>query len=101
MLEQTVTFKDIVEKNFSTLDLYTTAITRAHGKNHPEVFEVREVFEAMNLKIKTEGVRKPNLEAEFAQLRGITNNYHIPEDVCETFEGVYNMLAEADKVYHS
>jgi len=101
MLEQTATFKDIVEKDFSTLDLYTTAITRAHGKNHPEVFEVREVFEVMKLKIETEGIKDSNLEPEFAQLRNITNNYYIPEDVCETFEGVYNMLAEADKEYHS
>ncbi len=27
------------------LDLYTKAITKAHGKNHPEVFQVRAIYE--------------------------------------------------------
>ena|SRR5690625_3487433 len=95
------TFNKIVKESFETLDLYTTAITRAHGENHPEAFEVRELFEVMNEKIKEAGTSKPNLDAEFNQLRAITDNYTIPEDVCETYEGVYSMLSEADKSYHA
>ena len=94
-------FNKVVEKSFETLDLYTAAITRAHGENHPEAFEVRELFEVMNEKIKEAGTSKPNLDAEFRQLRTITDNYTIPEDVCETYEDVYNMLSEADKAYDS
>ncbi len=101
MSEQTVTFNEVVENNFSTLDLYTTAITRAHGKNHPEAFEVRELFEVMNEKVKEAGTEKPNLDEEFTKLRNITDNYTIPGDVCETYAGVYNMLSEADKSYHT
>ena len=37
--------KEFFEKNDETLDLYTKAITRAHGKNHPEVFEVRNLYQ--------------------------------------------------------
>lgn len=101
MSEQITTFERIVEENFDTLDLYTTAITRAHGKSHPEAFEVRELFETIDQKIKEAGTSKPNLDAEFSQLRTVTDHYTIPEDVCETYAGVYNMLSEADKAYHS
>jgi regulator of cell morphogenesis and NO signaling len=101
MSEQITPFNEIAEKNFSTLDLYTTAITRAHGKNHPEVFEVRELFEAINDKVEKAGTTTPDLEDEFRQLRNITNNYTVPDDACETYEGTYQMLSEADKSYHA
>lgn len=101
MSEQAATFNEIMEENFETLELYTTAITRAHGKSHPEAFEVRELFEVMSEKVKAADGNKPNLDAEFIQLRDVTDHYAIPEDVCETYAGVYNMLSEADKSYHS
>ncbi|MNJ36741.1 hypothetical protein D3C77_315410 [compost metagenome] len=101
MLEQTGTFIDIATDYFEKLDLFTTAITRAHGKNHPEAFEIRSLFEAINDKVKNAGTNKPNLDLEFAQLRKITGNYTIPGDVCDTYAAVYNMLSEADKAYHS
>ena len=85
MSEQIRTFNEVVEGYFSKLDLYTSAITRAHGKNHPEVFEVRKLFEEMNTKVKEAGTTKPNLDAEFTQLRKISDNYTIPGDVCRTF----------------
>lgn len=101
MSEQTATFNEVLENYFEDLDLFTTAITRAHGKNHPEAFEVRELFEVMKEKVEEAGTSKPNLDAEFTQLRTTTDNYTIPGDVCETFAGVYNMLSEADKSYYA
>ena len=101
MSEQIRTFNEVVEKYSSKLDLFTSAITRAHGKNHPEAFEVRKLYEAMNAKIKEAGTDKPKLDEEFTRLRNITDNYTIPEDVCETYAGTYNMLLEADKSYHA
>ena|SRR5699024_10451191 len=101
MSEQIATFKEVAENYFEKLDLYTTAIKRVHGKSHPEAFEVRELFETINSKVKEAGTNKPNLDGEFIQLRNITDNYTIPNDVCETYAGVYNMLSEADKSYHA
>lgn len=101
MSEQNKTFDELVRGNFEKLDLYTTAITRAHGKNHPEAFEVRELFEAISGKVKNAGTHKPDLDAEFAQLRKITDNYTIPGDVCETYAGTFEMLAEVDKAYQA
>ncbi|TRM10970.1 iron-sulfur cluster repair di-iron protein, ric [Lentibacillus cibarius] len=94
-------FHEVVDHHFEQLDLFTTAITRVHGKNHPEVFEVRELFETINSKVKEAGTSKPDLDEEFAEMRRITNRYTIPGDVCETYAGVYNMLSEADQTYHA
>ena len=101
MSEQTRTFNEVIEEYSSKLDLFTSAITRAHGKHYPETFEVRELYEVMNAKIKEAGTDKPNLDEEFTRLRKITDNYTIPGDVCETYAGAYNMLSEADKTYHA
>lgn len=101
MMSEQTPFNEVVENYFEKLDLYTTAITRAHGKNHPEAFEVRELFEVINEKVKEVGMDTPNLDEEFTQLRKITNNYTIPSDVCETYAGVYNMLSEVDESYHA
>lgn len=45
-------FNETVKQNFPKLKLFTLAITRAHGKNHAEVFEVRDLFKTMNKKVK-------------------------------------------------
>src|SRR5690625_3424118 len=101
MSKQMATFNQVVEEHFQTLVLYTTAITRAHGKNHPEAFKVRDLFETIHSKVKEAYSKKPSLNVEFNELRNITNNYAVPVDVCETYVGVYGMLSEADNAYHS
>jgi len=101
MSEQIITFNTVVERDFSKLDLFTTAITRAHGKSHPEVFEVRALFETMHSKIKEAGINNPDLDTEFTKLRKITDHYTVPKDVCETYAGTYEMLSEADKAYYA
>jgi iron-sulfur cluster repair protein YtfE (RIC family) len=55
----------------------------------------------MSKKIKEAGTEVPELNEEFAKLREITNNYTVPDDVCESYEAVYNMLAELDKAYQA
>lgn len=57
------------------------------------------MFEAINEKIKEAGTERPDLSEEFAKLREITANYTVPGDVCESYEAVYNMLAEVDEAY--
>lgn len=95
------TFTQYIDTHAEKLDLYTTAITRAHGKNHPEAFDVRDIY--VDLKEKTDAAKpnQPDLNSEFTELREITDNYTIPGDVCETFAAVYNMLKEANSIYLS
>ena len=78
-----IPFQRYIVEHAETLDLYTTTITRAHGANHPEVFQVRD------------------LDQEFASLDQITQHYFIPDDVCQTFAGTYQMLAEARHLYQA
>lgn len=92
-------FQKVIDKNFKKVDLYTTALTRVHGHDHPEVFKVRELFEAIKSKIISESISKPELDAEFLQLRQVTQNYKVPTGVCEAYEGAYNMLSEIDQAY--
>lgn len=100
MAENRTTFVEIVENDFDQLDLYTTAITRAHGKSHPEAFDVRHLFEDIQAKVKTKDIHATNLTEEFIELRKITKNYTIPDDVCETYASVYEMLSKTDQLYH-
>ena len=93
------TLNDYMNENRSQLELFTTAITRAHGKNHPEAFDVREIYTTIDEKVNASGSEKLELTEYFEQLRNVTNHYTIPDDVCETYAATYNMLAEADRVY--
>jgi iron-sulfur cluster repair protein YtfE (RIC family) len=93
------TFKEITKNNMKTLGQYVPIVARVHGDNHPEFHEVHKLFDIINSKIKEAGSEKPELNAEFTKLREITDNYTVPDDVCESYEAVYNMLAEVEKAY--
>lgn len=87
--------KEFFDKNDETLDLYTKAITKAHGRNHPEVFEVRSLYQGIQDKVRGGNY---DLASEFAQLRTVTSNYAIPGDVCGAFKATYELLAEFDSL---
>lgn len=94
-------FNQIKERNFKNLELYVPVVARVHGENHPEFHDVRKLFDEINIKTKKAGLEKPELDNEFKQLREITDNYTVPGDVCESYEAVYNMLAELDEAYQA
>jgi len=96
-----ITFNEATKKLFQTLKQYVPIVARVHGGNHPEFHEVRKVFDTIVEKTKEAGSNKPKLNEEFVKLREITGNYKVPEDVCESYEAVYNMLADIDKAYHA
>ncbi len=87
------------KENQEILDLYTTAITRAHKEHHPEVFGVKKIYTAIQDKIQSSITDTINLDLEFTKLRKLTNNYAIPTDVCPTFVATYHMLEQADHIY--
>ena len=98
-MSKQLTFNQVKESHFKTLGQYVPIVARVHGGNHPEFHEVRKLFDTIIKKTKDTGAEKPELHEEFAKLREITGNYTVPGDVCESYEAVYNMLAEADKAY--
>lgn len=81
--------------NNAILDLYTKAITKAHGQHHPEVFKVRAIYKDIQNKINH---NQYDLTNEFSQLRITTNDYFIPNDVCGTFKATYEMLKAFDEI---
>lgn len=93
------TFKDIVTENFPILEKMTPVVARVHGSGHPELAEVRDIFQNMNNKVHTS--EEADLKSEFEQLRTVTGNYEVPADGCEAYESTYEMLKEADKAYHA
>jgi iron-sulfur cluster repair protein YtfE (RIC family) len=95
-------FKEVKEKHMETLSMYVPIVARVHGGTHPEFHDVKAVFDALNEKIeKADSAETLKLDEEFEKLRGVTSNYTIPEDVCESYEAVYNMLKEMDEAYHN
>lgn len=89
-----------IMSNLTTLEQYVPIVDRVHGGSHPVFHQVRSLFEAIDEKIKEASSARPELAEEFSKLREITNNYAIPEDVCEAYEAVYRMLGEMDQAYH-
>lgn len=79
-----------------TLELYVPVVAKVHGKEHPEFYEVHKLYDA--IKAKADGAA-PDLGDEFSQLNTVTDGYKIPGDVCESYEAVYNMLAELNEAY--
>ncbi|MDD2269163.1 MAG: iron-sulfur cluster repair di-iron protein, ric [Eubacteriales bacterium] len=96
-----MTFIEKTKKQFKVLEQYVPIVARVHGGSHPEFHEVKKLFDAINKKTKDAGSDKPELYDEFTNLREITTNYTVPGDVCESYEAVYNMLAEIDKAYQT
>lgn len=94
-------FNEAKEMHLQTLEQYVPIVARVHGGNHPEFHEVHKVFESIIEKTKEAGTNRPELNEEFAKLREITDDYKVPKDVCESYEAVYNMLAEIDKAYRA
>lgn len=96
-----MTFIEKTKKHIKTLEQYVPIVARVHGGSHPEFHEVKKLFDAINKKTKDATSDRPELNGEFTKLREITSNYSVPGDVCESYEAVYNILAEIDKAYQA
>ena len=100
-MENKQRFEEVKTKNIPILSQYVPIVARVHGGSHPEFHDVHKLFDTMSKKIEGTDSQLPELKEEFEKLREITNNYTVPTDVCESYEAVYNMLAELDKAYQT
>ena len=93
-------FEAAMQKNAKVLELYVPIVDRVHGEHHPEFHEVRALYETMKEQLKADP-ESAQLEDVFSRLRDVTDNYTVPGDTCESYEAVYNMLADLDQAWHS
>src|SRR5690606_30620500 len=92
-------FSEAATRLFPTLKQYVPIGDPVHGEHHPEFDEVRAAFNTVVEKTEAAASIKPELTQQFSNLREITADYTIPDDVCESYAAVFNMLAELDKAY--
>lgn len=94
-----LTFDQAKQKYSKKLELFVPTVAKVHGAHHPEFHDVHKIYDEIVKKTEEAGLEKPELNEEFAKLREITDNYTVPGDVCETYEAVYNILAEIEEAY--
>ncbi len=95
----TTTFKQFLLANEEKLDMYTTAIAKVHSRLHPEVHEVKALYDELLTKVKQDDAT--DLTPLFDQLTQVTSDYRIPADTCQTYEAVYQDLQTADSMYRA
>lgn len=95
------TFQEARAEHMERLEQFVPIVERVHGAENPEFYEVRRIFDVLSEKMKVTETEKPLLAEEFTSLRKVTNNYHVPKNVCESYEAVYSMLEEIDQAYHN
>src|SRR5690554_2484681 len=86
-------FKKLENKYMDKLKKFVPIVNKVHGKDHPEFNKVKTEFDLMVEKITNENYK---IIEQFDHLKMITNNYQVPEDTCESYEMVYQMLKELD-----
>ena len=55
-----LTFNEVRERHFKTLEQYVPIVARVHGGSHPEFHKVHKLFDAINKKIKEAGSKSLN-----------------------------------------
>lgn len=93
----TTTLEIYVTENFEQLDKFSRAIAKVHGKSHPELIEVRELFLVMKEKVSND-ITTADLSPEVARLKVITNDYQTPADGCQTYVATYQLLRELEQL---
>src|SRR5699024_8175507 len=94
-------FYETMDKYYNKLNMYSKALTKVNEGTHPEEFDLIHLFKRIDNELKESNQEDLNLDIEFESLREVTNNYTVPEDACEAFKGVYQMLSEADQAYYN
>lgn len=93
------TVKDYLIANKTELDKFTRTIEKVHGKSHPELGEVRQLFLTIQEKAEAEIFEQADLDTEMLRLKTITADYTPPADACQAYQKTYGMLKEMDLAY--
>ncbi len=119
------THHDYLRRLLPEIDELFLKVLKAHGGNHPELFEVYKLFGRLKAElsqhlIKEEALLFPALvrgdeagalSAEIAAehdgagklleaMRSVSNDYAVPADACMTYRRVYALLPEMEQDLH-
>lgn len=94
------TLKEFLLSEEEKLAMYTGAIAKVHSRLHPEVHEVKALYEDILSEVKQDE-KSAGLRKAFDRLVELTNNFEIPADTCETFAAVYQDLATANQLFRA
>ncbi len=89
-------FDETLNSHRKNLELYVPVVARVHGPTHPVFYDVQKQYELLMSRLSL----GESVQDQFDKIKMITDNYKIPEGVCETYEAVYQMLQELDTAYH-
>lgn len=78
------------EEIIKNLNKILPVVERVHSDHHPELHQVAALYSELK--------QNPSREV-FDKLRDVTKNYTLPEDACQAYTKVYNMLEELDKAF--
>lgn len=90
-------FLEVKNQHLPTLSQYVPIVARVHGPTHNEFYQVQTIFDSLVDALNS----NESLVSQFEQLREVTEDYKVPEDVCESYEAVYQMLSELDNSYNN
>lgn len=82
----------MTSQNLKTAAQLAPLIERVHGGHHPELTRVREITQEL-----LQSGDSDRTSALFTELRAVTDNYAIPNNVCGAFEATYQALEQSDQ----
>lgn len=91
--------ENYLTENLEELDKFTRTIEKVHGKRHPELGEMRQLFLAIQEKAQVLPFEKADLTDNILRLRTITSDYTPPVDGCQAYQKTYRLLKEMDFAY--
>ena len=90
--------KDLYKTLEEELQMIVPVVERVHGKEHPEFYDVKKLYDSLHENIDNEDF---DFEGLFAELQKITDNYTVPGNVCKKKKKVYVSLEELNKQYNA
>ena len=88
-------FLDVFYSRIQRLRQIVPVVDRVHGDHHPEFHLIKMLFNQLDHHVSEN--KGASLDEIFYALQEVSDRYHIPDDVCETYEAVYVMLKELDQ----
>jgi regulator of cell morphogenesis and NO signaling len=98
-MSQTLSFYQLLEKDFKTLEVFLPIVTKVHAKEHPEFAVISQEFNKILDKSRQFEKSDLDITEELAVIDGLTKGYSLPAGACEAFTAVYKALAKINQVY--